>query len=172
MMTYFKLASSPKNRVSRMVLIDAPGYPQRFPFFISVLRAPVLNRVSLNLVSSRARAKYILNHIFWNKAAVTEERIQRYAQFFDLPGSHDALIESARQIVPDDPTVLSGRIPDIGVPTMILWGKQDPLISLWQAERLHREIKGSRLEILNNCGHVPHEERPEDSAKLILDFLK
>jgi pimeloyl-ACP methyl ester carboxylesterase len=55
---------------------------------------------------------------------------------------------------------------------MILWGNQDPLISLWQAERLHREIRGSRLEILDNCGHVPHEERPEDSAKLILDFLR
>jgi pimeloyl-ACP methyl ester carboxylesterase len=170
MLTYLNLKSSGP-QISKLVLLDAPGYPQHFPFFITILRAPILNRLSLNLTPASTRARFILDHIFWDKTRVTNERVHRYAQFFDLPGSHDALVDSARQLVPSDPSILSGRISQIKVPTLILWGRRDPLVELWQAQRMNKEIENSRLEILENCGHVPQEERPEDTAELLIRFL-
>lgn len=157
--------------IRSLVLIDAPCYPQNLPFSMAVLRTSVLNRLLQSVTTAHFRASYMLNHIFRDKARVTAERIDRYARYFDLPGSHEAMISSARQIIPDEPARLTSRIGEVRVPTLIIWGENDPLIHLWQAERLHKEIKDARLEVLRNCGHVPHEERPEDVARVLGDFI-
>jgi pimeloyl-ACP methyl ester carboxylesterase len=51
---------------------------------------------------------------------------------------------------------------DIHVPTLIIHGKHDPLISSRRSRQLHRGIAGSKLMILDGMGHnlpmalVPH----------------
>ena len=169
--TYLTNVTSSESSIRSLVLIDAPCYPQSLPFFIKALRTPVLNRISLNLTSPRTRASYILHHIFFNRQKVTSERIERYAKYFDLPGSHDAMIASAKQLIPEDPASLSARIGEIVVPTLILWGANDPLIFNWQGERLHAGIRRSKLVVFKPCGHVPQEERPQDTAREIIQFI-
>jgi pimeloyl-ACP methyl ester carboxylesterase len=58
------------------------------------------------------------------------------------------------------------------IPTMILWGRRDPLIPVAHAHIGHQHIPGSRVEILDNAGHFPHVEEPERVARLLLDFVK
>jgi len=60
---------------------------------------------------------------------------------------------------------------EIKIPSLIIWGKDDRIAELWQAHRLHAEIEGSRLELLDECGHNPHEEYPETTCSLILRFI-
>lgn len=169
--TYLELVSGKlSNPIRSLILLDAPGYPQRLPLFIKVLQTPVINHLLLALLPARARAAYILNQVFYDKSKVTADRINRYARFFDLPGSHRAMIDSARQLIPEN-SALTARIGEIAVPTLIIWGAHDPLIYLWQAHRLHDVIQGSRLTVLARCGHVPQEERPEDTAQLFMEFI-
>jgi pimeloyl-ACP methyl ester carboxylesterase len=59
----------------------------------------------------------------------------------------------------------------ITAPTLIVWGKNDPIIAPDTGIRLHREIPGSRLVLIDNCGHNPHEERPEETFAAISRFL-
>src|SRR5437879_10153094 len=54
--------------------------------------------------------------------------------------------------------VLDNRLAAIKQPTLILWGREDKLIPLNFAERFHKEITGSRLEVIDNCGHMTHIE--------------
>ena len=67
--------------------------------------------------------------------------------------------------------VLHGRLGSIHKPTLIVWGREDKLIPLNFAERFHNEIAGSRLEIIDNCGHMPHVECPKEFAAAVLEFL-
>ena len=67
--------------------------------------------------------------------------------------------------------VLDGRVGAIHKPTLILWGREDKLIPLKLAERFHKEIAGSRLEIIDNCGHMQHVECPKEFAAAVLEFL-
>jgi len=67
--------------------------------------------------------------------------------------------------------VLDGRVGAIHKPTLILWGREDKLIPLSFAERFHKEIAGSRLEIIDNCGHMPHVECADKFNQALLKFF-
>jgi pimeloyl-ACP methyl ester carboxylesterase len=58
------------------------------------------------------------------------------------------------------------------IPTLILWGRRDPLIPVKHAGVAHRRIRGSRLEIFDDAGHFPHVEQPVRFARLLMDFME
>jgi pimeloyl-ACP methyl ester carboxylesterase len=58
------------------------------------------------------------------------------------------------------------------VPTLIVWGADDPIIPVAHAHAAHDAIPGSRLEILEGVGHFPHVESPERFVALLTDFLE
>ncbi len=59
----------------------------------------------------------------------------------------------------------------IGIPTLIICGREDAVTPLVQSEYLHGHIKGSILKIIDNAGHVSNLEQPKEFNKQILNFL-
>lgn len=59
-----------------------------------------------------------------------------------------------------------------GLPTLIVWGEQDPLIPVRHARQAHQRIPGSRLEIFPGAGHFPHRDDPRRFAEVLLDFVQ
>ena len=59
-----------------------------------------------------------------------------------------------------------------GLPTLIVWGENDPLIPVRHARASHERIAGSRLEIFPDAGHFPHRDDPERFAKVLADFIR
>ncbi len=57
------------------------------------------------------------------------------------------------------------------IPTLIVWGRRDPLIPVEHAMVAHRGMPGSRLEIFEDTGHFPQLERPIRFARLLMDFI-
>jgi pimeloyl-ACP methyl ester carboxylesterase len=158
--------------IRRLVLIDAVAYVQEFPFFINILRKPFISWVVMNLVPTQLKASFILYKLFHDENKLSEERTTRYAEYFDQPGSYNSFVECARQIVPANPDSISALIKTIAVPTLIIWGANDPAIPLEHGQRLHKDIWNSKLVIIPNCGHIPHEESPKESVNAILNFLE
>jgi pimeloyl-ACP methyl ester carboxylesterase len=58
-----------------------------------------------------------------------------------------------------------------GLPTLIVWGRQDAIVPLSAGEVYHQSVAGSRLEVLDNCGHRPEVERSGDFVRLVRRFL-
>lgn len=67
---------------------------------------------------------------------------------------------------------VSPLLPQITVPTLVINGKQDGVVTPAQAQAAHDGIKGSTLVLLDNCGHFPFVEQPEQTTAAILDFVK
>ena len=59
----------------------------------------------------------------------------------------------------------------IDVPTLIIASSEDKLMSISDAEVLHKGIKKSRLEVIKNSGHLSNLENPENFNHLVADFL-
>jgi pimeloyl-ACP methyl ester carboxylesterase len=57
-------------------------------------------------------------------------------------------------------------------PTLILWGRSDQILGTAAAEQFQQAIVGSKLVWIEDCGHVPHLEKPEETALAILSFLR
>ncbi|HRK33953.1 MAG TPA: alpha/beta hydrolase [Candidatus Hydrogenedentes bacterium] len=67
--------------------------------------------------------------------------------------------------------ILNGRIGNVKVPTLVLWGDKDQLISLAVGEAYHKAIPGSEFVVFKDCGHSPQYERPQETAEAIVAFL-
>lgn len=66
---------------------------------------------------------------------------------------------------------LGKRLHRVKVPTLIIWGKQDALVPVVYAEEFGKQIKGSRVELIDNCGHIPQIEQLDQTYDLVQGFL-
>ncbi|HUY19817.1 MAG TPA: alpha/beta hydrolase [Candidatus Binataceae bacterium] len=66
---------------------------------------------------------------------------------------------------------LRERLHRVAVPTLIIWGDSDRLVPREHAEAYRRGIQGSRLVTIEKCGHAPPFEKPDETARLVTDFL-
>ena len=57
------------------------------------------------------------------------------------------------------------------LPTLIVWGRQDAIVPMSAAEVYHASIPGSQLVILDNCGHHPEVEKPDEFVRHVRAFL-
>jgi pimeloyl-ACP methyl ester carboxylesterase len=80
------------------------------------------------------------------------------------PGFTDALRASLEYDFRD-------RLPEIGVPTLIVWGEKDSIIPVQDAQEFERLIPDSRKVVMKDTGHVSMAERPETFNDLIMEFL-
>jgi len=64
------------------------------------------------------------------------------------------------------------RLPRIECPTLIVTGDGDRVIPSASSDVLHERIPGSRLEVVAGAGHLFFLERPEESVRVLEDFLR
>ena len=114
----------------------------------------------------------VLLYSYYRKRLITWEQIKAYAKSIGSPGGRDALLQVAKQAVPDNFEELTSQYPSINVPTLIVWGREDRVIPLSIGEMLDDDIPDSRLVLLEQAGHVPQEEKPEETIEAIAKFLK
>jgi len=157
--------------INGLILIDSAGYPQKLPFFVLNILNPFKRSLSY-LMSAEYRSRYVLKRIYYLQAAITPERVHRYSYFLDVQGNRNALIETAKALQKLSIGQVLLDLDSISVPTLIIWGENDPVIPLASAHRFHSEIPHSRLVILPLTGHVPQEERPEEVKRVIDEFMR
>jgi pimeloyl-ACP methyl ester carboxylesterase len=172
LMTYQKVREDQPARIKSLVLIDSTGYPQKKPWFIWLANAPVLGSVGGKLVSPRFFTAQVLRKCYYHKDRITEEQIDTYAYYASLPGAREAVIAAAQQLVPADIDGLIAQYKTISVPVLIIWGEEDEVVPLSLGKNFHRDIPGSEIVILPKCGHIPPEEEPGETTRLVKEFLK
>lgn len=67
---------------------------------------------------------------------------------------------------------LRERLYRITVPTLIVWGESGRLVPPTHGKAYQEGIAGSKLVILEKCGHAPPFEKPEETAKLLSEFFQ
>jgi pimeloyl-ACP methyl ester carboxylesterase len=66
---------------------------------------------------------------------------------------------------------LKKRIHQISAPSLIIWGKADAVIAPAYAHDFARLITGARFALIDDAGHLPHLEQPDQVVPLVRDFL-
>ncbi|MDA0264548.1 MAG: alpha/beta hydrolase [Chloroflexi bacterium] len=66
---------------------------------------------------------------------------------------------------------LTSLLKRVSIPARMVWGKNDRIVPVECGEIYQRTIKGSDLVVIDNCGHSPQVERPDDFIKTALEFL-
>jgi pimeloyl-ACP methyl ester carboxylesterase len=159
------------NRIDKLILVDSGGYPSistSVPLGFRFARLPVLKRF-LEVVTPRSLVEASVRNVYGDPSKVTPELVDQYFDMIVRTGNRRALGQRFAQA---DFGADAGRIAELKLPTLIMWGGRDRLIPPGDAERFHHDIDGSRLAIFPDLGHVPQEEDPARIAAAVIDFLQ
>ncbi len=167
-----RLIENEPGRLRALVLIDPGAYPQYIPGYLKLIGLPVIGAVAVYLTPAKCMAKSVLKLAYYDPKKITDEQIAAYAAPLAAPGGKQALLETGKRIIPPNIDELIAEYKDIDVPTLIIWGKQDKIISPDAGRLLVQAIPNSTLRWIDQCGHVAQEEKPEATIPLVLKFLQ
>ncbi len=164
----WRYAAAHPERLRRLILVDAAGYPQEGPpLLVSRLaQVPVLSSL-LARMNPRPLVARSLHEVYADASKVTPELIDLYTDLALRAGNREAF--SARASIREaDHT---GELGRISAPTLIMWGRLDSLFPASDAERFARDIRRSKVVVYEGVGHLPMEEAAARSADDARRFL-
>src|SRR5829696_1982029 len=150
------------DRVDKLVLVDAAGYapPKELD-----------TRVFFGLnPTTREGMKVLVAKVFYNKAFQTDAAIDA-AIAARLSAGDGFTIKSITESIIRGEDFLDNTVKTIKRPTLIVWGREDGLTPLADAERFQKDIVGSMLVVFDQCAHVPNLEKPGEFNAALIKFL-
>jgi len=166
------LALMDSKNINKMVLIDAASYKQYIPSLIKKVQFPILGPLAFYILSSNYEVKETYDYLFYDKQKIKDSTIEKLSESLDKESAKKAYLSALDDLIPDDIDEISKKYKSIKIPTLIIWGDKDTVIRKNKAYRLKRDLKNSKLKIIKNCGHIPHEEKPKEVLKYLYDFLR
>jgi pimeloyl-ACP methyl ester carboxylesterase len=158
----------------RRLMLVAPVNPysahgrRLAPFFGSALGAALFRGVI-----ARTRFSYSCWHrrLYADRSRIPPEAMAGYEAPLAKPG----LFEHALSIASTwtkDLRELESVLPKLAnIPTLLIWGREDPAVYASSAERLANYFPKSKLIIFPGVGHLPYEECPEEFNRALIEFL-
>ncbi len=167
----WRAAALAPQRFERLILVDAAGYalaPQGVPLGFRIAALPVINRIAEHLLP-RALVVGSVRSVYGDPSRVTEPLVDRYFELTLREGNRRALGLRMQQL---EAGAHVDRLKSLALPTLILWGGRDSLIPPSTAQQFARDIRGARLVMFDDLGHVPHEEDAARTVQAVLAFLE
>lgn len=157
-------------RVSRLVLIDPIGaQPLPFDRILKIAARPIVGEFILNLIRSEGMAMKFAS--FFNRELVQEFRA-RYIVSMQYKGFRRAILSTIRSGMLDSFLDVYERIGRMGKPVLLFWGRNDPTVPLKHSDILQRAMPQTEFHVIENCGHIPHHEKPDEVNPILLQFLE
>lgn len=164
----WRFAAARPERVSRIVLVAPDGFASTgFEYG----KAPDVGAIThaMRFTMPRFLVRQNLEASYGDPARLTGETVQRYYDLLRAPGSRLALIHRMEQTVLTDPRPL---LETIEKPVLLLWGEQDRLIPVSNAQDYLDHLPQAQRVVLEGVGHLPQEEAPEPSLEPVETFLR
>ena len=148
--------------VDKLVLVSPAGaMKQSTPALDAYIMAALYPDVS--------SAKNAFTMMTGNNKQVSEEIVEDFVQRMKMPNAKFAFMSTILGL--KNAPEISTRLELIYSPTLIVWGSLDPVIPVKYAEYFVKKIRDCRFYQMENCGHTPYVEDPDEFSKIVLDFL-
>ena len=158
------------------VVAVAPAGLDMARWFVLVRRDPLVrNLLASPLPVPNAITRWVVAGVYsrlaFHRPSQVDPRIaQTFAGHLENRETAARVVRSARRLLPELDDCF--RLDRIGCPVLLVWGRQDLLVFQSGAERVLDAVPGSRLEVIDECGHCPQLERPDRLGDLLLDFSR
>lgn len=151
------LAGLYKIEIKKMILMDAAGIKRKKSLKVRMRQFvyKALKKFS-KILPKKIRKKYL------NKL------IQTFGSQ-DFKDLDENIRKTFIKVINED---LTKYLMEINIPTLLIWGENDPDTLVDDGKLMNSKIKDSGLIIIPNAGHFPYLEYPNYVNKIILEFLK
>lgn len=163
-----------------LILEDAAGFPAQLPPQMQqliqwpgqlLLYSPI--RRLLRVTGwARGRVLQSVHRAFHDPGKIPANLPTRHLQILRSRAAVRACRETVRNMVPSDMSETVEAYGRLETPTLVLWGRQDRILSPLYGQRFVDELPRAQLHLFDDCGHAPHLEQPEQMARIIHDWLQ
>ena len=157
--------------VAGLILIDSAGVEVNgrgslAPGYISI---PIVGRVLTAIALTKDKlVREGLEKSYYDDSKITDDRVAAYYRPLKTRGGQLGALRARTQA---DLFPIEQDLGKINAPALIIWGAEDALIPLEAGRKMNSLVKGSKLVIIEKCGHVPQEEMPERVVDEIEKFI-
>lgn len=161
------------DKVEKLILVDASGLPTNKPqpAIFKMAKTPVLNSLFL-YITPKFIIKKNMEEVYADDSKITDSLITRYHKMALRVGNRKAFIDRAKIDFKPTEKENTNKLKSIITPTLLIWGAKDTWIPLDNGKRMDSILPNSKLVVLENSGHVPMEENPIESCKVLKAFLE
>ncbi len=115
-----------------------------------------------------AYIKERVSYTFYDPAVATKELVD---EVFDITNSIPKCLRIVAIAKSAQRNNLAEEIPNIQVPTLLVWGLNDTITPPLVAHEFNRLIPNSELKFIDKCCHAPMMEHPEEFNRIVSEFL-
>lgn len=155
-------------RVSKLVLLDSSGLDVRDPWQWEIMKYPVVGELLTKMFTTKATVRDAAENSLVNEDLVTDGLVDAWwapMTFRDNLRSNYLLERGL------DWGETQRDMPRTRTPTLVLWGKQDRVLPVWQAKRFGELLPNSEVRVLEGCGHALGYDCPKRVNGSMKDFL-
>jgi pimeloyl-ACP methyl ester carboxylesterase len=163
----------PRPRLRRLVLV-APVNPysahgrRLAPFFGGEVGAALFRLI---VAPMKFLYRYWLVRLYGGDKRIPPGTLEGYMAPLAKPGLFEHALGIARTWKADLREVEAALPKLADIPTLLLWGREDPAVYASSAEALAKHFHNSRTIIFPRVGHLPYEECPEEFNRAVIEFL-
>lgn len=108
-------------------------------------------------------------YTFYDPKTATKALIDEVFDIVNDRGKALSTIYMARSAMRDN---LKEQVPNIKIPSLLIWGKQDTITPPFVAEEFEKLLPNTQLEWLDKCGHAPMMEHPQSFNTILQQFIE
>lgn len=164
------LASQHPERVRSLVLVDssAPTYANDRRSVAASVK-PLAGLFLRSFVLRPRNVRRALLRSIHDDSLVTPELVREYYERLRVEGVVEAYYGLT---APVHASTVPVKLEEIRVPALIVWGSEDPLISVEAGRQAAARMPDAEFVVLEGVGHMPMEERPDGLVRIVLPFLE
>jgi abhydrolase domain-containing protein 6 len=156
------------DRIKGLIMIE-PGFYYTPPAFLQKLFFPFDRAMAKMFYSRMGREKSFVGS-YYDTSLVTPEMIDELLIARHTPGAVEAMQSMSSE--PEAYKTNEDIAAAVTCPSLMVWGERGEKTRTREIEDSQRLMKGSKLVMVESCGHYVQDEKPEKCAKAILAFLK
>jgi pimeloyl-ACP methyl ester carboxylesterase len=152
--------------VAKLILIDSAGFTK--PPATGKLMFPPIDRLATAFLSNPGVRQRISQAAYYDSKWASPDAQLCAALHLQCENWSNAVITFTKS---GGYGYYGDRLANIQPPSLILWGANDKILGIKDADRFHQNLPDSQLIWIEKCGHVPHLEQPQITATAILNWV-
>lgn len=156
--------------VDKFILIDPAGAKRvTLSLLLEAVKLPIFGELALGLFGSGSMVKGIASDMF--DPELVEHFQAQYKIQMQYKGFKYAILSTMRNRMLESFAETYARVGKLKKPTLLIWGKNDATVPFKNSTEILKAIPHAEFHPIENCGHIPHYEKPEIVNKILLEFL-
>lgn len=158
------------DRVTKLMLVDPTGAkPMSLSPLLKLAKIPAISDLIFGLLGDESLLKSMASDFY--DPTLVAALIERYRPQMKIKGFKRAILSTLRNDMLGDFSEVYRRVGKLGKPTLLFWGRDDTTVPFEHSRLVTQFIPHTEFHVIEDVGHIPHYEKPDEVNPILLRFL-